>query len=203
MNMMMIMMTNNDYQWWAWGGPPVVGEVRGLLQGDDHDFYDDFDDDYDDDYDDKQWLPMMSMRRATSSRGGQRPLTRWSFWIDEFDDDYDDDYDDKQCFFESLDDIDEDLNPRYLPVTRQEGFDLRAHIETAGHQVNWNEWNITARTKDTYTAYLYDIGFLLSRTKWTEGTTNYWSRRWEQWYRVIFFTGTPLKNSKYKQVNLG
>ena len=28
---------------------------------------------------------------------------------------------------------------RYLPVTRQEGFDLRAHIETAGHQVTWNE----------------------------------------------------------------
>jgi len=41
----------------------------------------------------------VSMRRATSSRGGQRPLTR------------------------------------YLPVTRQEGFDLRAHIETAGHQI--------------------------------------------------------------------
>ena len=26
--------------------------------------------------------------------------------------------------------------PRYLPVTRQEGFDLRGHIESAGHQVN-------------------------------------------------------------------
>ena len=39
-------------------------------------------------------------------------------------------------FSESLNDIDEDLNPRYLPVTRQEGFDLRAHIETAGHQVH-------------------------------------------------------------------
>ena len=25
---------------------------------------------------------------------------------------------------------------RYLPVTRQEGFDLRGHIESAGHQVN-------------------------------------------------------------------
>merc|ERR1719220_876860 len=41
----------------------------------------------------------VSMRRATSSRGGQRPLTR------------------------------------YLPVTRQEGFDLRGHIESAGHQI--------------------------------------------------------------------
>ena len=28
------------------------------------------------------------------------------------------------------------LLPRYLPVTRQEGFDLRGHIESAGHQVN-------------------------------------------------------------------
>ena len=27
--------------------------------------------------------------------------------------------------------------PRYLPVTRQEGFDLRGHIESAGHQVNF------------------------------------------------------------------
>ena len=26
--------------------------------------------------------------------------------------------------------------PRYLPVTRQEGFDLRSHIESAGHQVD-------------------------------------------------------------------
>jgi len=41
----------------------------------------------------------VSMRRAASSRGGQRPLTR------------------------------------YLPITTQEGFDLRAHIETAGHQI--------------------------------------------------------------------
>ena len=29
------------------------------------------------------------------------------------------------------------LLPRYLPVTRQEGFDLRGHIESAGHQVNF------------------------------------------------------------------
>ena len=29
------------------------------------------------------------------------------------------------------------LLPRYLPVTRQEGFDLRGHIESAGHEVNF------------------------------------------------------------------
>jgi len=39
------------------------------------------------------------LRRGTSSRAGQRPLTR------------------------------------YLPVTSQENFDLRSHIETAGHQI--------------------------------------------------------------------
>merc|ERR1712173_350930 len=44
------------------------------------------------------------LRRGTSSRAGQRPLTR------------------------------------YLPVTSQENFDLRSHIETAGHQVQiWSD----------------------------------------------------------------
>ena len=65
----------------------------------------------------------------------------------------------KQCqspkfehFSEGLNDSDEEWNRRYLPVTRQEGFDLRAHIETAGHQVIWNELKHNSRSKG-HTAY--------------------------------------------------
>ena len=44
------------------------------------------------------------------------------------------------------------LLPRYLPVTRQEGFDLRGHIESAGHQVNFLiDFGLSMHTEDIYT----------------------------------------------------
>ena len=49
---------------------------------------------------------------------------------------------------------DDKHSPRYLPVTRQEGFDLRGHIESAGHQVNFlidDDIGLFMHTGDTCT----------------------------------------------------
>jgi hypothetical protein len=60
---------------------------------------------------------------------------------------------------------------RYLPVVRNENFDLRAHIETAGHQIELCAHNLVLNSSSCR-GYLHKMGARAS------GFNRTWNKRW-------------------------